>query len=383
MQVILNHATADVSNQFLRALWAEFRQTFGKCAWQFSPHRDGEKRKIRFGWMDIGSHLAGIEVYITYSKKGVIHTLFIDDARFLPQDKERIKSAVDRASARMAQPDSFTLAVRVTSRIASIAPYSGNHFRITVCGPKTNQITVTVRGYDSIDAKSEAQGLLHQILDVLSAFTNATFEFEAKQSADSAPADADADYHTDYEWIDGYPLVEKKLVLWREGIGFLDALISGTVPRDHPFLSASAHFHTAQKGWTEANLDAFVQVREVLLVSALEAATNLTPVEDATCGTCGQKVYSIRKRVIDLARKYTNELICNFIDDYYHRRSRFLHVGTLVADRSYGGTSVPLLDPSSPTGCRQQIAHPPSNLTEYVGFTLRQAFRSEVVGSFV
>lgn len=358
--------------------------------------------------MDLGGHLAGVEVYITYSKKGVIHTLFIDGARFLPHDEERIQSAVNRASARMAQPSSFTLAVRVTSPIASVASYSGNHFRITVCGPKTNQITVTVRGYDLMDANSEAQGLLHQILDVLSAFTNATFEFEARntrsigviaratrciramfdrfrrvaeQSTDLARAEADVDYHTDYEWIDGYPLVERKLFLWREGIGFLDALVSGAVPRDHPFLNASAHFHTAQKGWTGANLGSFVQVAEVLLVSALEAATNLTPVEDATCATCGQKVYSIRKRVNDLAKKYTNELICDFIDDYYHRRSRFLHVGTLAANRSYAGTSIPLLDPSSPSGCRQQIAHPPSNLAEYVGFTLRQAFRSEVAGN--
>jgi hypothetical protein len=406
MQVVLNHPDVEASNRFLRAYWAELRATFGKCAWQYSPSRNGEAKTIHFGWMDLGSPLVGLEVHISYARKGVIHTLFVDGGELAASDVEKLTKAVERASARMDHPTSSTLAVRVTSPVGVVGSYNGNCFQIAPCGLNTNEIKVSVLGYDSIDAHSEAQGILLRTLDVLSVFTNATFDFvsngppprrsllgsvkrmmrtmidrfgskKAEWQRKTA-GEENSTFHTEYDWIDGHPLSEKKLLLWREEVAFLDELVSGKIPRDHPFVNASVHFHTATKVWMDAQSMAFTQVAEVLLVSALEAATNLAPIENITCQTCGQKVYSIRRRVNDLAKQYTNELICDFIDDYYHRRSRYLHVGTLWADGSYAGTSIPLLDPSSPNGCRQQIAHPPFNLTEYVGFTLRQVFLSQM-----
>lgn len=32
------------SNSFLRALWSNFSEKYGKCAWQYMPNKNGKKR---------------------------------------------------------------------------------------------------------------------------------------------------------------------------------------------------------------------------------------------------------------------------------------------------------------------------------------------------
>ena len=56
------------SNMFLRALWANLDRKYGKCAWHFQPNRDGKKKIIDLGYMDIGS--GGLYNVCIHYKKG-------------------------------------------------------------------------------------------------------------------------------------------------------------------------------------------------------------------------------------------------------------------------------------------------------------------------
>jgi hypothetical protein len=140
--------------------------------------------------------------------------------------------------------------------------------------------------------------------------------------------------------------------------------LTHNIELNHPFLRASSHFHTAQKLWlvNPSPVENITELSSVLYVSALEVATELYPLENSTCKECGQKKYSIRKRVKELTRMHLNEYIEGFIDNYYSARSKYLHVGVLSSDASYVGASIPQLDPTSDNGCRIQTSTGSSEL---------------------
>ena len=50
------------SNMFLRALWAEFREKFGKCAWIYMPGRRKGEKYIEFGKMDISEAVVDVGI---------------------------------------------------------------------------------------------------------------------------------------------------------------------------------------------------------------------------------------------------------------------------------------------------------------------------------
>jgi hypothetical protein len=56
------------SNNFLRALWAELRSKFGKCAWNYQPFKDGSSQTIFLGWADINQEKV-ISISLTYSQR--------------------------------------------------------------------------------------------------------------------------------------------------------------------------------------------------------------------------------------------------------------------------------------------------------------------------
>ena len=63
------------ANLFLRALWAALRDAFGKCAWSYTPVRDGPSKRIEFGFVDVGHSEGPISVGMTYRTKGSINTI--------------------------------------------------------------------------------------------------------------------------------------------------------------------------------------------------------------------------------------------------------------------------------------------------------------------
>src|SRR5690348_14351447 len=75
MEIAVDTPETNTSNLFLRALWAEFRRTCGKCAWNFIPHKDGPSNRIHFGHCDLGRPEGCLEVSISYNQRGTIKNI--------------------------------------------------------------------------------------------------------------------------------------------------------------------------------------------------------------------------------------------------------------------------------------------------------------------
>ncbi len=119
-----------------------------------------------------------------------------------------------------------------------------------------------------------------------------------------------------------------------------------------------------------------MEIASVLYISALEVASSIDIEEPKNCSQCGQKLYSIGRRVVDMLEKYLNVHLGKEFKGYYGKRSKYLHSGELLFNYSYIGTTIPQLDPSDPTGCKVHSGIPLLNLREYTSFCLRKVLQS-------
>ncbi|MBD1862713.1 MULTISPECIES: hypothetical protein [Trichocoleus] len=382
VEIALNLTSNQESNAFLRALWAEFRYSFGKCAWQYSPYKDGKKNRIYFGYVDLGLNGA-IGISISYKRKNIIKKIFLEQNfnRIPPEIEAKLSNAIDKAISESRSPRIYYVQTDFESTPMAIGNYSGSHFRLYAIDEKTNRIIYEVKGFDAIDALTEAQKIIPKIFDFLSVCTNSVFTSTSTEIfKNQLNSDIHEVFFEDFDWIDDYPRIEKNLALWEIQRDFLDKILVNDIELNHPFLRSSSHFHSAQKLWLTSSslVENTIELSSVLYVSALEVATELYPLENSTCKECGQKKYSIRQRVKELTRTHLNEYIERFIDNYYSARSKYLHVGVLSSDSSYIGASIPQLDPASDSGCRIQTSILPINLKEYVSYILRSIFMQKM-----
>jgi hypothetical protein len=379
----LNLISNEESNTFLRALWAEFRQSFGKCAWQYSPRKDGENKRVYFGYVDIGIGSKSLSVSISYKQKGVIKEIFFKEnfGEFSHENRRKILNSVDKAQENKNNLETYQFKSIVESDSLAIASYCGFHFKIDIADEVTNILLFEAKGFDEIDATTEAKRILVKILDFLSVCTNATFVIASLDVCveDRFKSENEDVFNQDFDWIDSQPRIGNYLVLWEKQIKFIDNILQGKFDLNHPFIRASSHFHSASKLWLQSTIiDNRMEISNVLYVSALEVATELYPLKNSNCNECGQKKYSIRRQVKEITRLHLNDHIERFIDNYYSTRSKYLHAGILSSDTSYIGASIPQLDPSSASGCRSQISMSPINLSEFVGYILRSVFLTQI-----
>jgi hypothetical protein len=379
----LNLTSNEESNTFLRALWAEFRQSFGKCAWQYSPRKDGQNKRVYFGYVDIGIGSKSLSVSISYKQKGVIKEIFFKEnfGEFSQENRQKILNSVDKARKNKNNLETYQFKSIFESNSLAITSYCGFHFKIDIVNDVTNSILFEAKGFDEVDAATEAKRMLVKILDFLSVCTNSIFviaSLDISTEDEFKPGDEDI-FIQDFDWIDDHPRIGNYLALWEKQKKFIDNIILGKFDLNHPFIRASSHFHSAHKLWLQSSvIDNKIEISNVLYVSALEVVTELYPLENSSCNQCGQKKYSIRKRVKEITRLHLNDYIEGFIDDYYSTRSKYLHAGILSSDVSYIGVSIPQLDPSSASGCGSQISMSPINLSEFVGYILRSVFLTQI-----
>ena len=371
MQIKLNHDTNIQSNLYLRALYAKLRMEYGKCAWQYMPRKDGKSNSIHIGFVDIG--LANtLEVVVGYEKKGVIKLLSLSGD---------VDDSVDESIRKLAENINYKN--ELTEHFVSCNLYSeagifgcakGDHYSIaSEEGGNTADLVVKVYAFDAVDAKVEAGQYIEKICSALAVFVNNFVKYESVESA-TALHDIRADhvYLGDPDWIDHHPIQNNKLVLADYQKKLLDKVLTREVKPN--FLRGCAHFNNAAHLLKDYSMNKaeLTDTASVLYVSALEACSELFDVDISSCKSCGQKVFSIRRRVLDLVRKYHPDHLVKFFDNYYASRSKYLHTGQASSANSYYGSSIPLLDPSSDSGCVQQVAIFPLNLRDYISYIFRQ-----------
>ena len=273
-------------------------------------------------------------------------------------------------------------------------------------------MTLSVNAYDATDAETEGVPKVGRVLDVLSAETNSAFwpasgRRDAPDEPLAKPVERVEAFADDPAWMDDYPIRDGLFLLSPEGVGLLNLVAADAASSDVvTLLRACNHFHTARKyaaqvtdvlegddpvptpggaGYSislrvrDRRLEAagrmgaaHAEITGTLYMSALEVASKIGGPPTGNCASCGQPQYKISQRVADLLTRHGGEQLGKLSEEYYAQRSQYLHEGSMLGTSNYVGTSIPQLDPSSPTGCAVQSVSPSLNLKEYAGFCLRK-----------
>lgn len=411
MKIDINIDNIEQANHFLRALWAEFRKIFGNYTWQHCPSRDGQEKRIYFGFINSPNYLndyGTMRTSISYVKRGSIKAIYFD---FLfppsgsPPDKNselalNLRRAVNSALAKVNRLIPYILQVPVQSFCGAISSYTGNSFSLVPISPSDFMLALKVEAYDEIDADSQFRRKVNFINDLLSVETNSYFDIASVACVMLGEENnifftnnnnlKQEFFVEDRDWIDGSPKNNGYIIISKEGKNLID-FIAVNEPQKNllTFLRACNHFHGARGYEISAGRYYDREVADVLYMSALEVASLVD--EDETpksCSHCGQPVFSISKRVKELVEKYIspNSLVSSnlgkTIKDIYSKRSKYLHAGQDISYRnylSYAGRQ-PQLDPDDPTGCQTTFTMSGSNimLNEFVSFCLRKVLKLRV-----
>lgn len=145
----------------------------------------------------------------------------------------------------------------------------------------------------------------------------------------------------DADWLEDLPYRDGRLCLTATHVAFCDKFVEGVVASESITRAASL-FHTALKLYHRHEPDTY-DVTNALFVSALEAIT-LPASDPSVCASCGQLTYRISQRVIDAAVRHLGPGVARFFKDYYSRRSKYLHTGSVRYRQPSTGNLIPQLD---------------------------------------
>ncbi len=383
MEIFLNHTSTEQSNLFLRALCAKLKKEFGKCAWQFSPHKDGKTNSIFLGYADIGIG-EPIEILIKYKLKGVIDRLIFQNLKNDDTLVKHLASIIDYANnTKPSNRYTLTAKIKTTSVMRdenngiNFANVQGEHFSIYTDNQKSF-IRIEVVALDKDDSIFIGLPRIHSIRDFLTVCTNAKISITPSETLQSIP-EPDPEFKVDEDWIDGMPFYDGKIRLTSIQVQFIDNIAACVAP--YTFLKACAHFYNGQKSWSLNSINEHtLEVATVLYVSALEVASELYESPKGTCSKCGQTKYAIRRRVLDLVEAHMGKNSTGLIDDFYQIRSKYLHAGSALSRNNYAGSVIPQLSPESSSGCYPAVAPLPINLMEFVSYILRSVSTESITG---
>ncbi|MEP0873184.1 hypothetical protein NDA01_25820 [Trichocoleus desertorum AS-A10] len=415
------------SNNFLRALWAELRNRFCKCAWSYQPIKEGNLKTIFLGWVDINQEQA-IDISLTYSQKTIVNGIHFGEWCSQPIDEaselgQQLKDAVNKAYQRRNNPDTHMLQVPVSSIYSSLAPYSGQWFEISPDQNPISLLSIKIRAFDNIDAEVEFLRISSCLLDVLSVETNSLFWLSGQGDRQDITSGMESEkstcpkvntYVSDEKWLDDIPKCNGYLLISSQAVQFLDRILSKNElsSEEKNFIRSCHHFHVAreqdaliydrlvssgEQNHEDGTTTLFLQehprfnlasilsrraeeIATVLYMSAIEVASTIDSNSPERCATCNQEQYKISARVVDYVKKYLaleeDHPLLKVFKSHYEKRSKYLHAGAVLRDHSYTGITIPQLDPSSDSGVSQKTSVLVTNLRDWIGYMLRQQLKS-------
>ncbi|KPU51462.1 hypothetical protein [Bacillus wiedmannii] len=423
--MILDIGITDVkkSNEFLRSLWAEMAKEFGKCGWQYIPYKNKQTKTITFGFMDIGVSI--LIAGVTYKNNGSIIKLFFEysDASY---DYEYIEGQEDKLIKESELGKRLIRVVRKARRgmrkyndyyalptIKSLLPlsnYEGNNFKTEYVGENKTRIYFPVSAYDENQVEGKITQKINQVIDFLSVETNAPFWNVPTTSRENKEKTVlTKEVYQELDFIDGFSVKDGYLTISEEAKDFLSYLIDSNGENEdlQTFLNACYHFHTARKydaqihdyqGYFDRPLEdgsgvgieiytknqdlrtalvtggAQTEIATTLYMSALEVVT-LIGFQSEKCKACNQDKYSIASRVRNLVNKQLNSHIAKQLNDYYDKRSRYLHRGYMLTNDEPTTSLIPLLDIDGENGCNFPVQVSLINLREYTSYILRAFYK--------
>jgi hypothetical protein len=401
MEMQIGTTNVEESNDFLRCLWAEMAREFGKCGWQYMPHKEGSINLIFFGFMDIGQEVP-IQVSITYKQKGSINNLY-----FFLSKKERDSDEDITISMESELYERLHKVVKITKEnvgkvgygyvsqafhaYVPLWSYRGNNFAIEAMENGKTKFSCVVKAYDENQSRGYMRQKVNQLVDFLSVETNAPFRLPKVPCMDKT-IKFENELFQNEDFIDDLSIKNDYLVISKEGKEFINKLTSvekELSPEIDIFLKACSHFHSARMQEEQMYdsgkgivLTMFggnkIEQATTLYLSALEVLS-LIGFEEDKCESCGQPKYQITKRVRELTSRYLPKHLVKDFVDYYDKRSKYLHTGMKLVTETPTSSLIPLLDPEDKNGCDYPYKIPLENVREYVSYCLRKFYKENLI----
>lgn len=366
------------SNEFLRCLWSQIRNKFGKLAWNISPMKIGEIQTIHIGYADMGNVTNDHQptsISCTYSKKGCLKTLtWKNDKLTNPsQFEQKFDDCVKEAMNWDGYKKIFFLQHKLDKSI-SFKSYEGKNF--TLDG---NLLSFKIKAYDAEECKTFAQNTAKIIrsfltfdtlkfisssnsgIEILRSMTDETFVLINEDTGEETSSmsknekfknlevskeiinqiEIFLEKESDYE--NSYTLFEKSIMTFSQAILFEEMA-------DSPFYLDFSPSEYAI----------------ISYMSAMEIIT-LKDIPPTKCNECNQDKYSIARRVISLSEQATNNnYLKGLISRFYSVRSKFVHSGEYLSSNNYTGLSIPLLSSTELNGIITQKFYFDSVMKELV-----------------
>lgn len=370
------------SNLFLRALWSTLRKHYGNIGWLFSPRKDGNKRRISFGYLTLGSDgKVQVKPSIEYKVAGIIDAISFEPAPFAPSElgvhEEIIKSCVHEAlEIRKSLNSDYVSAVFETNPNVPFYYYRGDHW---YCGPLdcgATELGVKINGFDEPDMKYQAHIHMELLVDVLSALTNVAITRVYRESGERVISDDEVNiFGEDSDWLDDYPVENNYLRIQKTHLMFCDQMLAGTAEASS-IIQATNLFHKSLRIYND--LRGYNDIALSLFMSTLEAVS-VTDQQPGTCKTCGQQQHRISHRIKELGLKHLGEGVEQIFKNSYSRRSQYLHAGKRISRMPFLSHTLPQLDPSGVQGCEtHEASNGPYNLKEFTSYVLRKEIERTV-----
>jgi len=405
-----NLRTVEQSNLFLRALWANIRNEFGKCAWNFIPYRDTDKKLITLGYMNYEDERT-LEVSLHYKNIGnLIAISFIAEDEQQASDLRTIKKLIKESLNYNALMKDFSCKTKFESIRCNFSSYQGQYFKLNPLSGNFFECTIKICAFDNIDAKTIILKKIKLISALLSVFSNCLILNTNKEVEASDIKVKENEYNVNLNWINDRPIKNNHVLLSEKSYLLIDKLISLDSFNENInlMLAAFTHFHSARAqdsfehdvlipaGTSKVNDNTFELHHEkddrfdvaneiqmsstesatVLYMSSLEVASLIGAKDLAKCKSCNQNQYSISSRVQDFVKENGGNGLVKTIRNYYNLRSRYLHQGKLLKNYSYIGHSIPTFDLESQSHMQEYSQVSVLNLREWCSYFLRQSVES-------
>lgn len=366
-------ASLEESNIFLRALWSTLRANFGSLGWNYTAHKIGKTQTIYLGWITIGESRRSIGVSVKYGRVGIIKEINFELPEGIQKEfgeiEEALRDCVSKALSCRSSIETRYFKTRISiSPPVILSPYLGQNWSCTPIRSGIMEVSISVKSFDDPDGHYIAAVQLRKLLNTLSFMTNLSFDSVTNRDDSDFGKLATNQYHYEEDWIDDMPFFDGVVRLTKDQVEFCDDVVDGTTS-DARITRAALLFHKSLKIYQRSGES---DVAMTLSLSALEAVS-MPLIKSETCDHCSQPVYKISQRVVDLSQHYMGDAVAKIIKHAYERRSKFLHVGHVVASQPRTHYLIPQLDPSGVEGCAMpEGSGNINNILEFTSFALRK-----------
>ena len=370
---ILNSKDIESTNECLMKLWATFLNN-GKLAWHYRPYKTNNI--IDVGDVSINEHDSYNVKILSKTKK--IATAVI----FERHDKKELGNAeinyFNKINNERVELSKKHFIVAISFKIKSIFgvrylhPFSNKIINV-YCIDDKQYVEFTLNGFSKEQVSENAVEFAQVISDFLSTQTNSIVNIEninflTKKTILSNKIKQKE--QEDEEWIDDYPITNSHLILPSYAKKLLELIISSENNNKLSIILKASHHYLNALKLDEKEIQNELIISQ--LMSSVEVLSELENHEKNKCKDCGQDIYSIRKRVLDLINKDLSPNLRKKFDHYYNTRSKYLHSGLLISSREYTGKCLPIISDKFPSGCNEYPLKKDINLIEWIGFLLRK-----------